>query len=109
MGSLNLFEFPSRGAESPFLSPDMKLGMQMKKDMLDEEDEKSSQQQGKQFSLLDEQLRQAEEMRTERRRKHSQHVDRIRQDKLLRAMNIQNSSFANRFVDSEHDYAFKEQ
>lgn len=87
----------------------MQLGLQMKKEMLDEEDSKNSLRQVEQFSVLDEQLRQAEKMRQERRQQHSDQLDRIRQDKLIRAMNIQSSSFANRVMHSSDEFSFKEQ
>ena len=87
----------------------MALGMQMKKDMLDDEDQRNNSRQVEQFAALDEQLRQAERMRQERRRQHNAQRDRIRQDKLIRAMNVQSSSFANRIVHGDEDFAFKEQ
>ena len=87
----------------------MALGMQMKKDMLDDEDQKNNARQVEQFAALDEQLRQAEKMRQDRRRQHNAQRDRIRQDKLIRAMNVQSSSFANRIVHGDGDFAFKEQ
>ena len=81
----------------------------MKKDLLDEEDERNDEKQVEQFSLLDEQLREAEHLRQQRRHQHNLQVDRIRQDKLIRAMNVQSSSFANRIVHGEQDFSFKEQ
>ena len=87
----------------------MSLGLQMKKDLLDEEDERNDEKQVEQFSLLDEQLREAERLRQQRRQQHNLQVDRIRQDKLIRAMNVQSSSFANRIVHGEQDFSFKEQ
>ena len=87
----------------------LKLGLQMKKEILDEEDSRSNVRQVEQFSSLDNQLRKAEKMRQERRRQHNERLDRIRQDKLQRAMNVQSSSFANRFKDTIDEFSFKEQ
>ena len=85
----------------------MALGMQMKKDMLDDEDQRNNSRQVEQFAALDEQLRQAERMRQERRRQHTQR-DRIRQDKLIRAMNVQ-VAHLQAVSHGDEDFAFKEQ
>ena len=35
-------------------------------------------------------------------------LDQMRQDKLIRAMNVQSSAFANRIIHNEKDFSFKE-
>ena len=84
-------------------------GIQMQTDMEEYQYQKNNARQVEQFAALEEQLRQAEKMRQDRRRQHNAQRDRIRQDKLIRAMNVQSSSFANRIVHGDGDFAFKEQ
>jgi hypothetical protein len=35
-------------------------------------------------------------------------MDQMRQDKLIRAMNVQSSAFANRIIHNEKDFSFSE-
>jgi hypothetical protein len=57
---------------------------------------------------LDKQLRMAEDQRKARQRKQHEMLDQMRQDKLIRAMNVQSSAFANRIIHNEKDFSFKE-
>ena len=68
---------------------------------------KNNARQVEQFAALDEQLRQAEKMRQNRRRQIKHKM--IAYVKIKTRMNVQSSSFANRIVHGDEDFAFKEQ
>ena len=84
------------------------LGMQMKTDLVHKEEQRINDVQIEQYSALDRQLRLAENQRKDRQRKNSEMMDQMRQDKLIRAMNVQSSAFANRIIHNEKDFSFKE-
>jgi hypothetical protein len=84
------------------------LGMQMKTDLVKKEEKRINDVQIQQYSALDRQLRLAEEQRKDRQRKQHELMDQMRQDKLIRAMNVQSSAFANRIIHNEKDFSFKE-
>ena len=84
------------------------LGMQMKTDLVKKEEKRINDVQMQQYSALDKQLRLAEEQRKERQRAQHEMMDQMRQDKLIRAMNVQSSAFANRIIHNEKDFSFKE-
>ena len=46
--------------------------------------------------------------RKNRQKKNSDMMDQMRQDKLIRAMNVQSSAFANRIIHNEKDFSFSE-
>ena len=84
------------------------LGMQMKTDLVKKEERRINEVQTEQYSALDKQLRLAEQQRKNRQKKNSDMMDQMRQDKLIRAMNVQSSAFANRIIHNEKDFSFSE-
>lgn len=84
------------------------LGGNMKKDLVKKEEKRINDVQMQQYSALDRQLRLAEDQRKDRQRKQHEMMDQMRQDKLIRAMNVQSSAFANRIIHNEKDFSFKE-
>ena len=84
------------------------MGKQMKTDLVKKEQTRIVETQHQQYMALDKQLRMAEDQRKARQRKQHEMLDQMRQDKLIRAMNVQSSAFANRIIHNEKDFSFKE-